>query len=159
MKLLIKNRSLKLKIPPALQTLIFGVLMWLIDKYVFFGSFTIPKQKIISKVIFLFGAMIAVIAVWKFLTIKTSSDPTNPSKATNLVTDGIYSYSRNPMYLAIAIVLFSWMIALGNLINIFILLLFIWYITKYQIKPEEEVLLKIFGKDYNEYYKKVRRWI
>ena len=150
---------MKLKIPPALQTFIFGVSMWLIDKYMLIGSFAITNQKVIFKVIFLIGVMIAIIAVWKFKTAKTSSDPTNPSKATNLVTDGIYSYSRNPMYLAIAIVLFAWMIALGNILNIFILWLFIWYISKFQIKPEEAALTKLFGDDYIKYCSVVRRWI
>ena len=133
--------------------------MWLIDKYMLIGSFAITNQKVIFKVIFLIGVMIAIIAVWKFKTAKTSSDPTNPSKATNLITDGIYSYSRNPMYLAIAIVLFAWMIALGNILNIFILWLFIWYISKFQIKPEEAALTKLFGDDYIKYCSVVRRWI
>ena len=150
---------MKLKIPPALQTLIFGLSMWLIDKYISIGSFTITNQKVIFKVIFFIGVLIAVSAVWKFKTVKTSADPTNPSKATNLVTTGIYSNSRNPMYLAIVIVLFAWMIALGNILNIFLLWLFIWYITIFQIKPEEEALTRLFGKDYRLYCKKVRRWI
>ena len=150
---------MKLKIPPALQTLIFGLSMWLIDKYISIGSFTITNQKVIFKVIFFIGVLIAVSAVWKFKTVKTSADPTNPSKATNLVTTGIYSNSRNPMYLAIVIVLFAWMIALGNILNIFLLWLFIWYITNFQIKPEEEALTRLFGKDYRLYCKKVRRWI
>lgn len=150
---------MKLKIPPALQTLIFGLSMWLIDKYISIGSFTITNQKVIFQVIFFIGVLIAVSAVWKFKTVKTSADPTNPSKATNLVTTGIYSNSRNPMYLAIVIVLFAWMIALGNILNIFLLWLFIWYITIFQIKPEEEALTRLFGKDYRLYCKKVRRWI
>jgi len=150
---------LKLKIPPAAQAFIVSISMWLLDKYIIIGSFTFTNQKIIAKIIFLFGALIAIIAVWKFITIKTSTDPTNPSKATNLVTNGIYSYSRNPMYLAIVIVLFSWMLALGNISNIFILLLFVWYITKYQIRPEEEALIKLFGNNYTEYCRQVRRWI
>lgn len=123
------------------------------------GSFVFTHQKMIAKVIFLIGVVVAIMAIWSFIKAKTTSDPTNPSKATYLVTTGIYRYSRNPMYLAIAVVLFSWMIALGNLINILVLVLFIYYITTYQIKPEEEVLTKLFYKDYKEYCKKVRRWI
>ena len=133
--------------------------MYLLDKYVMIGSFVFTHQKMIAKVIFLIGVVVAIMAIWSFIKAKTTSDPTNPSKATYLVTTGIYRYSRNPMYLAIAVVLFSWMIALGNLINILVLVLFIYYITTYQIKPEEEVLTKLFYKDYKEYCKKVRRWI
>lgn len=133
--------------------------MWLLDNYIMIGIFTFMNQKIIAKVIFLISVVIAIWAIWNFKKVKTTTDPTNPSKAKHLVTMGIYQYSRNPMYLAIVIVLFSWMIYLGNILNICILCLFVWYITKYQIKPEEEALLKIFGKDYSQYCSKVRRWI
>ena len=133
--------------------------MWLLDKYISIGSFAFTHQKMIAKIILLIGVVVAIMAIWSFIKAKTTSDPTNPSKATYLVTTGIYRYSRNPMYLAIAVVLFSWMIALGNLVNIIVLVLFIYYITTYQIKPEEEVLTKLFYKDYKEYCKKVRRWI
>ena len=63
------------------------------------------------------------------------------------------------MYLAILVVLIAWMLALGNFFNILILGVFIWYITKYQIKPEEEALIKLFGEKYIDYCKNVRRWI
>jgi len=150
---------MKLKVPPVVQALIFGFSMWVFDKYLTIGNFTFIGQKITAIIIFSFGIFITILAIWSFKKAKTSSDPTTPSKATSLVTNGIYKYSRNPMYLTIAIVLFSWMIALGNIINIIILILFVYYITNYQIKPEEEALSKIFNTDYTNYVNKVRRWI
>jgi len=39
------------------------------------------------------------------------------------------------------------------------LLLFVWYITLFQIKPEEEALEKIFNDDYRAYKNRVRRWL
>jgi len=150
---------MKLKVPPAVQTLIFSFSMWVIDKYFILGDFTFNGQKITAKIIFSFGILLTILAIWSFKKAKTSSDPTNPSKATTLVTHGIYKYSRNPMYLTILIVLFSWMIALGNIFNIIILIIFVYYITTYQIKPEEEALTKLFKNDYTNYCNKVRRWI
>ena len=150
---------MQLKIPPALQAFIFGLSMWIIDKYFTIGNFTFIGQKITAKIIFFVGILITFLAILSFKKAKTTSDPTNPSKATSLVTNGIYKYSRNPMYLTIVIVLFSWMIALGNVFNVIILFIFVYYITTYQIKPEEEALTKLFGEDYRLYCKKVRRWI
>ena len=150
---------MKLKIPPAVQTLIFAAMMWLVDQYLSLGSFSFTHQKNLAKIILAMGAFIAVIAVMRFISAKTTSDPMHPLKAKHLVTNGIYSYSRNPMYLAILVVLIAWMLALGNFFNLIILGVFIWYITEFQIKPEEQALIKLFGEKYTDYCKNVRRWI
>lgn len=150
---------MKLKIPPAVQTLIFAYMMWLIDQYSSMGSFSFIFKKTMAIVLFVIGVFIAVIAVVQFISAKTTSDPMHPSKAAQLVTNGIYNYSRNPMYLAILVVLIAWMLALGNFFNIIIVGGFIWYITEFQIKPEENALSKLFGNTYVDYCKNVRRWI
>lgn len=150
---------MKLKVPPAAQAILFGLLMYIIDKYITIGNFSFIGQTVTAITIFSIGILITIIAIWRFIKAKTTSDPTNPSKATTLVTHGIYRYSRNPMYLTILIVLFSWMIALGNIFNIIVLIIFVYYITTYQIKPEEEALTKLFKNDYTNYCNKVRRWI
>ena len=36
---------------------------------------------------------------------------------------------------------------------------FIWYLTEFQIKPEERALTALFGDDYRAYCQKVRRWL
>jgi protein-S-isoprenylcysteine O-methyltransferase Ste14 len=149
----------KLKIPPAVQTLIFAALMWLVDHYLLIGNFSFSHQKTLAKLILVMGAFIAVIAVMQFIITKTTSDPMQPLKAKHLVTNGIYSYSRNPMYLAILVVLIAWILALGNFFNVIILGFFIWYITEFQIKPEEDTLTKLFAEKYVDYCKNVRRWI
>ena len=150
---------MKLKIPPAAQAILFGLLMYVIDKFLTIGNFTFAGQKVTAIIIFSIGISITILAIWSFIKAKTTSDPTNPSKATHLVTHGIYNYTRNPMYLTILLVLFSWMIVLGNIFNSIILLLFIWYITFFQIKPEETALSKLFGDKYKKYCLQVRRWI
>ena len=150
---------MKLKIPPAVQTLIFAALMWLVDQYLSMGSFSFSHQKTLAKTILVMGAFIAVVAVMQFIRTKTTSDPMQPLKAKHLVTNGIYNYSRNPMYLSILVVLTAWMLALGNFFNLIIVAGFIWYITEFQIKPEEDALTKLFGEKYIDYCKNVRRWV
>jgi protein-S-isoprenylcysteine O-methyltransferase Ste14 len=150
---------MKLKIPPAVQTLIFASIMWLTDQYSSMGSISFTYQKTIAIILFVIGALIAIIAVVQFIRVKTTSDPMHPSKAKQLVSNGIYNYSRNPMYLAILVVLSAWMLALGNFFNLIIVGSFIWYITEFQIKPEEIALTKLFGNKYVDYCKNVRRWI
>ena len=81
---------MKLKIPPAVQTLIFAALMWLVDHYLLMGSFSFSHQKTLAKLILVMGSFIAVIAVLQFIITKTTSDPMQPLKAKHLVTNGIY---------------------------------------------------------------------
>jgi protein-S-isoprenylcysteine O-methyltransferase Ste14 len=150
---------MKLKIPPALQVAIFATLMWIIKKVTSSTHFEFEQQKTISWVIFAIGILIEVIAIYAFRKARTTADPLNPSKASKLVIVSIYKLSRNPMYLGMLFILFSFVIRLGSLFTFPVLILYIWYITTYQVKPEEKVLAKLFGDDYSTYCKKVRRWI
>jgi protein-S-isoprenylcysteine O-methyltransferase Ste14 len=100
-----------------------------------------------------------VIAIISFIKIKTTINPRPPKNTNQLVTAGLYRYSRNPMYLGLLFLLFGAALWLGNPANIFVLLLFLLFITLFQIKPEEEILCKNFGSDYRHYCEKVRRWL
>ena len=73
---------MKLKIPPAAQAILFGLLMYIIDKYITIGNFTFIGQKVTAIIIFSIGILITIVAIWSFIKAKTTSDPTKPSKAT-----------------------------------------------------------------------------
>ena len=75
------------------------------------------------------------------------------------MTHGVFSYTRNPMYLGMVIILLGVSIYNGVYIGIIILPCFIFYITEFQIKPEEEAMEEIFPGDYTDYLKRVRRWL
>ena len=62
------------------------------------------------------------------------------------------------MYLAMLISLISLAYYLQHLASLPIILLFIGYMTRFQIIPEEKILTKIFGQQYLDYQAKVRRW-
>ena len=149
---------MKLKIPPALQFLVFAILMYGITK--FSGNhFTFRFQNSVVLVFLILGTTIGLTAVLSFRKAKTSVDPLKPEKASQLVTSGLYQFTRNPMYLGMLLVLIALFFRFGNYFNISILFLYIGYITIFQIKPEEQVLTEIFGDDFITYCKKVRRWI
>ena len=76
-----------------------------------------------------------------------------------LLTEGMYRYSRSPMYLGLLLLIIAATIWFGTLFGIIISLFFILLMNILQIIPEEEALLQIFGEEYLEYKKKVRRWI
>ena len=90
---------------------------------------------------------------------QTTINPLNPYQASFLVNSGIFGFTRNPMYLGMLLILMSISFKFNILGGILICILFKIYITRFQIMPEEEAMEKIFGKDFVEYKKKVRRWI
>jgi len=94
----------------------------------------------------------------KFLRARTTVDPTLRSVSSTLVTTGIYAYSRNPMYLAMLLLLLAWGLWLGNAFNTLLAALFVGYMNRFQIRQEEAVLLRLFGQDFQKYCTKVRRW-
>lgn len=76
-----------------------------------------------------------------------------------LITDGIFSYSRNPIYLGMVVIVCSfgilfdswWLIGSGLLAALFMHTIL--------ILPEEAFLQKMFPIEFGVYKKKVRRWI
>ena len=150
---------MKLKIPPAFQVAIFAFLIWLISRLTAVKHLDFQYQEEFSWFIFAFGVLIGIIAVYAFRKAQTSVDPRNPNKTSKLVIVGIYKISRNPMYLGLFLILLAFVIRLGNLYTVPVLLVFVWYITTFQIKPEEIALKDLFGEDFSHYLKTVSRWI
>jgi protein-S-isoprenylcysteine O-methyltransferase Ste14 len=118
-----------------------------------------PNIEIIGGLILLLGVVTAVLATLLFKKDKTTVNPRNPDKATTLVTSGIFSITRNPMYLGLFLSISSTILFFGSWFGIIILMFFVWYINKFQIIPEEEAMEKLFGNKYSDYRQKVRRWI
>ena len=63
------------------------------------------------------------------------------------------------MYLGLLILLLGWGLRLSNPLALLPILLFVAYMTVFQIKPEEEALKRKFGDPYLEYCARVRRWL
>ena len=102
---------------------------------------------------------IAFFSLWQFYKSKANINPIHLEKSNVFVVNGIYRFSRNPMYLSLTGLLVAWAIYLQSAVSFLGVFLFIYLITQWQIKPEEYWLEKKFGESYLAYKKKVRRWI
>ena len=76
-----------------------------------------------------------------------------------LVTDGWFSFSRNPMYLSFAVVLLGAWLALGSLSALFSVMVYLTLVERWYILPEEKRLIAAFGQEYDSYRFRTRRWL
>ena len=148
---------MKTKIPPPILALVMIVLIYLSSFFI--ESTTFNYQGSLSVLVLILGLACAIPSFRLFARYKTTISPLKPSDATALVTEGMYRYSRNPMYLGLLLLTIASTIWFGTWFGITINILFIFLINFLQIIPEEEALLEIFGEEYEEYKKNVRRWI
>ena len=148
---------IKTKIPPPLVALTFGFLINYTKDI--FPKIEIRNQIIFGSFMIIIGLIIILSAIILFKKYQTTITPLNPSNATKLITDGIYKFSRNPMYLGLLLVLVGISIILSLTGGFFFILLFILYINLFQIIPEENAMVDLFKDEFLEYKKNVRRWI
>ncbi len=152
-------RALELKIPPALLMLLFMLMTWGVDRYL--PQF---KQEWIwsewaYRTVFLLAVGLIGSGVMSFKNAQTTVNPTRPENASSVVTSGIYRWSRNPMYLGFLMILLAFVLKLSNPITLLVLPIFVLFMNRFQIRPEERALNRLFGEEYLAYCQKVRRWI
>ena len=145
------------KIPPPLVTLIFGLSIYFSREL--FPTIEIKYSFYVGIFLLLLGFLILISAVRLFRIDQTTVNPLSPKQATKLVTEGIFKFSRNPMYLGMACVLASLAMFFNIIGGIVCIALFCAYITKFQIVPEEKAMLDLFSEDFNQYKQTTRRWI
>lgn len=105
------------------------------------------------------GIGVIIGALIPFWRQGTTINPHTPQKTTRLITQGIYRWSRNPMYLGMLCGLIAWAFFLSSPPLLLGALIFMGYLNRFQIAPEEKHLTAIFGDDYRAYQQSTRRWI
>lgn len=152
-------KKLELVVPPAV---VFGLAAGLVIAFDFLfplGRFDFEVAGELFVVFSLMGMFAGILGVATVYSNRTTINPGNPEKTTKLVTVGIYRLSRNPMYLGLALILYGWIFFQKNWFGLIALILFIVYMNRFQIIPEEKILEAKFGEEYLQYKNKVRRWL
>jgi protein-S-isoprenylcysteine O-methyltransferase Ste14 len=149
---------MELKLPPVIVFLLFALGMYLLSLWLPFGFFEFFGRLLLAKVLIGLAVTIGLISLVQFFRSKTTVNPQKPNRASSLVTNGLYAFSRNPMYLALLLLLLALGLYFGNAFNTLIAAGFVGYMNRFQIIPEERLLLDKFGKAYTQYLTKTRRW-
>ena len=152
-------QSLELKIPPPIVTAIFALGMWAVSSLRPLLPVPALVRISIALAILLIGIGFSMAGMASFSRAKTTVNPLKPETTTSLVSSGVYRITRNPMYVGMLLVLVAWAIYLSSVWTWFGPLALSLYLTQFQIKPEERVLTKMFGSEFDAYKAKVRRWL
>lgn len=150
---------LELRIPPVLVVAVAACLMWALARLLPALNLALPGQTPAAILAALAGVLITLAGVVEFRRARTTTNPLKPANATSLVAGGIYRMTRNPMYLGFALALLGWGIFLSNPLSLAVLFLFVAYMNRFQIAPEETALESLFGEEFAAYRSKVRRWL
>lgn len=145
------------KIPPPIVTLICALIIYFSS--LFFPSYTFPLFNALGILILGSGLLLIFLAVKSFKKAQTTINPLQPDLASFLVTDGVFKYPRNPMYLGMLFILIFISLRFNLIGGSLVALGFVIYITKYQIVPEEIAMVKLFNDKFIAYKSRVRRWL
>ncbi len=150
---------MRLFVPPPVALLIAAALAWVLARETPLTKFDFPGRTVVAAVILLAGLALMLTAAWSFWRAGTSINPLRPGRARVLLTGGVFAISRNPIYLADVLLLLALVVWLSMPLNLLIVVGFVGYLQRYQIRPEERVLAAKFGAEYARYRRSVRRWL
>lgn len=154
-----RRHPLDARIPPPLVMGALALAMWGLARLWPDVVFAAPWTTSAAIVLAGLALMLELAADWHFLRLKTTTDPRHPERSERLVTRGVHGFSRNPMYVGLAMLLLAWAVYLAHPGAIALVALFPLYITRFQILPEERALAARFGREYEDYRARVRRWL
>ena len=150
---------LELKLPPALLFVLIAAGMWGLARPTFRLDIASLLKGTLALALFVAAAWIGMAAVAAFRRAGTTASPIRPQKASALVTAGIYRHTRNPMYLALLLLLLAWAAWLAAPWALLGPAVFVAWMTRFQIRPEERALGERFGADYLDYCRRAPRWL
>jgi protein-S-isoprenylcysteine O-methyltransferase Ste14 len=151
--------SLSLKIPPLLLVGLFALAMTLGNSVLPLPLLNTAYNQPFALLLLTLSMSLIAAGIGSFRKAQTTINPTQPNNTSQLVTTGIYRWSRNPMYVGFMMVLIAWGIVLANPLTFLGVIGFYGYMNYFQIAPEEEALQNIFGEAFTQYCAKVRRWL
>jgi protein-S-isoprenylcysteine O-methyltransferase Ste14 len=154
-------QSLDLKVPPTIVALLLAIAIaiWAVASGADLVAVPAFIRIAVAAVLAAMGGGFSLAGVLAFRRARTTVNPIKPETTTALVTGGVYRITRNPMYVGLLILLVAWAVYLPFTWALIGPILFMLYITRFQILPEERALLAMFGETFAAYQTRVRRWL
>ena len=147
---------LSLRVPPVALSALFAAAMWFLPDVLMIKT---PGGWMVAIVLATLGGAFCIAGVLAFRQAKTTVNPVNPETSTALVVHGVFRLTRNPMYLGFTFLLLAFAVWLGKMPAMLLVALFMAYLQRFQIRPEEDALNVRFGASFDAYRHQVRRWL
>lgn len=146
-----------IKIPPPFLALIHVVAASVLTRLLPLPFVVPPALQIVGFVLVVFGFLLGVGALIAFWRAGTTLNPRG--RAAELVTSGIYGFTRNPVYLGFLFIVIGLSLDSGSYWGILLAPIFIILFNQLVIRHEEQYLAHRFGEQFISYKAKVRRWL
>ncbi len=143
-------------IPPAWTALIAAGQRGLV--HVAGGPRDYPGRRPLTLGLAVAGVGLMGTGAWQFWRARTTIDPRVPHEASTLVSTGVFGVSRNPIYIADALLLAAHAAWLGRAWALLGIPALVAALHP-QIRAEEAALTRRFGSEYEAYVARVPRWI
>lgn len=126
------------------------------DQIVHIGTLIQPWNLPIGGLLVIVGVALFVGAILAMRSIETT--PAHDNESPELLTEGVFQYSRNPIYLGQSLAYVGASLLLDSLWPLATLLPLLWYLNRV-IGREEAYLEAAFGEEFDQYRDSVRRWL
>jgi protein-S-isoprenylcysteine O-methyltransferase Ste14 len=152
-------RWLELRFPPTLVGITVAATMWVFASFRPIWPPSSSVRLLAGIILLAIGIAIAQSGVISLRRAQTTVNPLMPETSSTLVSSGIFARTRNPMYLGMLIALLAWGVYLPSALALLGSVAFFFYITRFQIIPEERALHSLFGSAFSKYSQRVHRWL
>lgn len=149
--------SIHRNVHPPVVALLFIVLAYFIGRFVSLGFVVLPVVRNMGLLLTFIGFLLGVGAFMEFRKARTTLDPHGSVK--QVVTSGIYRFTRNPIYLGFLLMVIGLPLTSGLIWGLVLSPLFMIVMTRLVIEREEIYLEKKFKNQYTDYKSRVRRWL
>ena len=148
--------GLDLRVPPAVVAAAGLTLQWWLTR----GRRRVtPVGALASASLAAAGVRIGLGGIREFRRAETTIHPQHPEETSALVGQGVYRFTRNPMYLAMGLGLLGVAALTGRAVALLPVPGYVAWLDRFQIRPEERALSARFGRAYDDYRSRVRRWL
>ncbi|WP_371223041.1 methyltransferase family protein [Roseovarius sp. 2305UL8-3] len=142
---------------PPVWLAFFVVLAWLQSSYLTFGLALGAWADFVGGLLVGGGILLALLAFMEFRKHRTTVVPHNTPE--RLITSGIFTRTRNPIYLGDVLILMGLILRWDAVLSLPLVPVFLWILEKRFIEPEETRMRQAFRAEFAKYERKVRRWV
>lgn len=151
------SASPNIRIQPPILVLIHVVLLFVLARWVPLPLRVPPMLQLVGLLLAMIGFLLGFAALLAFRRARQES--TAGGRPAGLITTGIYGFTRHPVYLGFVLILIGLSLNMGSYWGAILALILLISLNRLVVEPEEKYLAAKFGKEFDNYRSKVRRWI